>query len=173
MKRLLLIIALLICIGLAVPSSAQMLIGSNTSPLINLCTGGTAISDGDYSPSFAASYAFDGNTGGTQWASLYTDLPHYIGYHFVSAVQVVHVKVYIIYYISFYGSNFTVDYSNDGSSWTTQATKTLNDCVTTPVDFTFTNTTQNHTYWRINFTSPAACGGITWMQVSEVQMFSS
>jgi len=87
-----------------------------TSGGSTLTTGGTAIGDSDQS-GFEFAKAFDANNDATQWFSNSVGSNSWIGYHFSSPVDVVEVALYAH---GVYGpSSFNVDYSDDGSSWTT------------------------------------------------------
>lgn len=87
------------------------------------CSGGTAIADSYYGAGYEPENAFDHDTS-TEWASA-IGLPHYIGYQFAAPVSVAQVAV--IATDAAYGSKseapgiFTIEYSDNGSSWTTAA----------------------------------------------------
>lgn len=96
----------------------------------DLCEGGTALADSEFStPLYEMEHAFDDtiadrNSGtGDRWASTDTTLPHYIGYDFGVGVE---KSIESISYIDPLGAYTTqavkdieVQYSDDGSSWTT------------------------------------------------------
>lgn len=91
----------------------------------NLCTGGTAISSGDYSVDFPASEAFDGNLAGTPglgWAAESATADRWIGYQFPSPTLVTEFR--IIGRVEEYPVDFQIQFSNDGSTWYTTKTYT-------------------------------------------------
>lgn len=92
------------------------------------CTGGTASSDSHFSSSYAASAAFDDITNGSfPWASN-SGFPHWIKYAFASPVVVAEVTLRMPT-VAYGGANerpkdFTIEWSDDNSSWTVARTVT-------------------------------------------------
>lgn len=88
-------------------------------------SGGTASASGSYASGYEASKAFD-DSNSTQWASN-AALPSWISYQFPSPVAV--QEVAIISTGAAYGDpgrseapkTFTIQYSDDGTAWTTAA----------------------------------------------------
>lgn len=96
MKKYRPILIILLILLLAVPSAAQMVIGSgNTVPITyssDLCTGGTAFANGTCAESSPVAQAFDDNE--TTFAGCYTGSPvTSIGYHFSSGHAVCRVRL--------------------------------------------------------------------------------
>lgn len=88
------------------------------------CTGGTAIADSFFGAGYEPAKAFD-HDNSTEWASA-SGLPHYLGYQFAAPVFV--AQVAMIATDAAYGApnerprDFTIEYSDNGSSWTVAAT---------------------------------------------------
>lgn len=113
----------------------------------NLVTGGTATASDEYSATYAASKAADGNAG-TWWESLGAE-PHWWKYQFAAAKVVTKIGITLGH---IYGlKDFTIAGSNDNANWTTlytgQAAQT-----TARQDFTFANGAA-WLYIKINGTS--------------------
>ena len=87
----------------------------------NLCVGGSPVTGGNYPPpGFDEANAFDGNTSSHQdytWASSVSS-SGWIGYHFASPVSVKEVRISARSQYSQYPTAFSVDYSDDGVTWT-------------------------------------------------------
>lgn len=87
------------------------------------CAGGTVIKSVEQ-VSFAAVNAFDNNTA-TAWAANNT-IPAWIGYHFAAAVDVLEIAITAdATFFTIAPRDFTVDFSDDGISWTTAWTELL------------------------------------------------
>jgi hypothetical protein len=146
--------------GITPARGVGLLVGSGTGTIINngytadLCTGGTAISGGDYGSKLSA---FDNSTA-TYWRSTQTSTnisgKAYIGYHFSSAVKICKIT-YTYRFASQYSDNissFLIQGSNDGTTWTT--VYTVNSQPTGSMytgdlqTIEFTNTTA-YSYWRL------------------------
>lgn len=87
----------------------------------NQCSGGTAISSGDYpGATHAKSGAFDGVLSGTTttWASSVAGYG-WIGYQFAAPVLVTEVRLVGRVEYSQYPTAFSIQYSDDGVSWVT------------------------------------------------------
>ena len=85
-----------------------------------LCSGGTPLCNA--SDLGAVANAFDGNPA-DYWGA--TGFPSYIGYELPTAANVVEFLITCSLYSTAYApGNFTLDYSDDGSIWTTVATYT-------------------------------------------------
>lgn len=82
---------------------------------------GTIIVSSTYSPTYAASNMAD-NDPGTYWTGLDGQSEYWAGYDFGSDVEPVQVKITApTSYTDQAGVNFYIDYSDDGSTWTTHA----------------------------------------------------
>ena len=91
------------------------------------CSGGTAISDSQFDTStYAQTNAFDNNSA-TRWTSTDTAFPHWIRYQFASAVSVAQLSLqapHITGEAPNSPRDFTLQWSDDGSAWTTVLTVT-------------------------------------------------
>ena len=87
----------------------------------NLCVGGSPVTGGSWPPpGYAAANAFDGNTSSNMnysWASSVSS-SGWIGYHFASPVVVKEARISARSQSSQYPTAFSVDYSDDGVTWT-------------------------------------------------------
>lgn len=132
----------------------------------NIVTGGAATASDYYNAAYDASKAADGNTG-TWWETLNANPPHWWTYQFAAAKAVTKLTIQCGH---IYGlKNFTLDGSNDNTSWTTVYTGQAAQ-VTTVQTFIFANTTA-YPYYRIN-------GSDVWVaansfRIQEFQMFES
>lgn len=138
-------------------------------PLIDGATGGTALSSGYYGPGFEPANAFDDNAV-TYWQSNSTlAVGPWIGYDLGAAQAVEQVTIQQYQFAGGnhgYASAAAVEYSDDGSTWTTLDTITLAQNTTVqafdlPVEAA-------HAYWRLRATA-AVVGGYRW-GVTEVQL---
>ena len=95
-------------------------------------TGGSPVFSSQYATSgnLSASAAFDGNATSTNWLTPGASGPAYIGYHFATSKDIKEVALTACNTgdpnsRSWYApKNFTIDFSDDGSAWTTIATVT-------------------------------------------------
>ena len=111
----------------------------------NFLTGGTASADSVIDASYAASKAVDGDEF-TQWYSNITALPHWWQYDLGSNITKTVRKLRFSTYADTSGLNikdFTLQGSNDGSSWITVYTGATS------------NTTINHVWWEFVFNNSA------------------
>ena len=87
----------------------------------NLCVGGSPVTGGSWPPpGHVAANAFDGNTSSDRhysWASS-VGSSGWIGYHFANPVVVKEVRISARSQSSQYPTAFSVDYSDDGVTWT-------------------------------------------------------
>lgn len=90
----------------------------------SVAVGGTALESSHYNGN-VASLAFDGNTA-TFWNDNGFGMPQYLGYHFTSPVSICEIAITAWTNYDFAQKNFTVDYSDDGSTWIV-ATTILNE----------------------------------------------
>ena len=81
---------------------------------VNQSIGGTATASSEYSGSWAAGNAFDGNPA-SEWASAVTSGPEWIAYQHPSPVDIVFVGVEVA--TSYPVSGLALQYSDDGVSW--------------------------------------------------------
>lgn len=88
----------------------------------NLAAGGTAISGGSDSDGVGneASKAFDGSNA-SAWARTSTTST-WLGYHFATPVNVVEIAIYMGASFDWAPRDFTLEYSDDGSTWTVSQT---------------------------------------------------
>ena len=86
----------------------------------DLCVGGTVVSGGTYPASDCnMAYAFDDSaSGGNFWASN-VSTSGWIGYSFASPVAIAAVRIWARVYYSQTPKDFSIQYSDDGVSWTT------------------------------------------------------
>ena len=110
-------------------------------------TGGTPISSGVYDSSYAMANAFDGSNGTTYISN--GSLPNWIGYDFVTPVGVAQLALRNRHdgYYTQAPAAFLVQWSDDGTNWTTEwsqsgvawnntlQTKTFNNPNVTPIPF--------------------------------------
>ena len=137
------------------------------TPPIATVPNGTAISGGDYSGSYPPSNAFDGNAS-TLWISSQSTTvsgTSYIGQNFGSA------KFVSQFTITQANSGCTVSsvnlqYSDNGSSWTTAATCAVSSTTYTAQVIPASNSAGAHQYWRL-LAASATSGGSNW-DVSEL-----
>ncbi len=87
------------------------------------CTGGTAIASSNHASSGGAATAFDGVLADPGWYSG-SGTSGWIGYQFASPVRVAEVRIAARMSYSQSFRDFTIQYSDDGSSWFTAATYT-------------------------------------------------
>lgn len=87
------------------------------------CNGGTAIGDGNHYSSGGFAAAFNGVIGDPGWYSA-AGTSGWIGYHFPTPVDVREVRIAARMSYSQSFRDFTIQYSDDGSSWFTAATYT-------------------------------------------------
>lgn len=90
----------------------------------SVAVGGTASANSSYS-GYPASNAFDGNTG-TSWFSNGTSAPFILEYDFGSgnAHKIVQYAIYGQTTLGQTPSSWTLEYSDDGTTWTTADTRT-------------------------------------------------
>lgn len=118
------------------------------------CSGGTALSDSDFSGAFPKTAAFDNNTS-TIWSSTTGgSAAHWIGYDFGTAVNV--NEVFITSRTDYLNSNVLtafVESSDNGSAWTTQWQYTLMADWTAGETRTLTRPAygDQRRYWRLYF----------------------
>lgn len=123
------------------------------SSMANLCTGGTPIDSAHFGSYFEPGNAFDGNPN-TRWASP-VGAPHWVGYHFSSPVEITQVAISAPTQNWQYESpeDFTIDWSDDGTNWTTAHTVTGEPAWSTGTTriYTFGEAPAigEHRYWRI------------------------
>lgn len=110
-------------------------------------TGGTPISSGVYASNYGMENAFDGNNGTTYISN--GSLPNWIGYDFVTPVGVAQLALRNRHdgYYTQAPAAFSVQWSDDGTNWTTEwsqsgvawnntlQTKTFNNPNVTPIAF--------------------------------------
>ena len=90
----------------------------------NVCTGGTAFASSQYSGTYSADKAFDGNSG-TFWNNGTEGPPtETIGYHFASPVNIVEIMITATTTPSCSPKDFTIEYSDDGAAYSVLATIT-------------------------------------------------
>jgi hypothetical protein len=174
-KNLLILLILpLFFIGLFIFYNQQKEINVYASYTGDICTGGTASSDNEYGPSYAASYAFDDLYAGNAnyWQTGNVVFPHWLKYDFGSgnAKKVVRYtlrsfdNVTRIYDIN----NWTFQGSNDNTNWTTLDTRSSITWTQAELKlFDFTNDTA-YRYYRIYITSNS--GGNNYALIQEMEM---
>ncbi len=86
-----------------------------------LASGGSSFATTSYS-GYPSSSAFDNNTG-TSWLAN-SMATQDIGYHYTSAINVLEVYILSTAEGGWGPKDFTIDFSDDGTTWTTQATVT-------------------------------------------------
>ncbi len=89
---------------------------------IDLAFGHPAVASSLENSSYPASQAFDGDTSNTRWSSAWSD-PQYI---YVDLGAVYDLCKVNLYWENALGADFTIQVSNDASTWTTVATITGN-----------------------------------------------
>lgn len=140
-------------------------------PLIDTTPSNVAsyLSSGDYGPAFAASYAFDDNNG-TYWQAntILSTTTSYVGVQLTTAKQVHNVTIKQYQFTGSnigYASQAAIEYSDNGSTWTTLETVTL--AQNTNVQSFDVPLTTAREYWRVRATA-AVVGGYRW-GVTEVE----
>lgn len=98
---------------------------SPSCPSINIALNQPAVTSSLENGSFSASYAFDGSMS-TRWSSAYSD-PQYIYVDLGATYSICNVN---LYWENAYGKDFTIDASDDASTWTTLSTITNNTLTT-------------------------------------------
>lgn len=132
----------------------------------NILTGGTPSVSDYYNASMMGDKAVDGNLS-TYWNTQTLYPPHWWKYQLAVAKTVTKLTIQCGH---IYGlKNFTLDGSNDGSSWTTVYTG-LSAQVTTQQVFTFANTTA-YLYYRVYGSDEWGAGN--GHRIVEYQMFES
>lgn len=136
------------------------------------------------------SFAFDGSTGGTNWISPNSTKPHWIGYDYGVGNDVDSITI-----TATDGNrapkDFDIQYSQDGSSWTTEwsvtgatwgsSTQTFNNnnikasallqgAGSTVVDATLPSTITSARYWRLNV---SAVNGGGYTELTELGWITS
>jgi hypothetical protein len=106
---------IVIFLGLGIPGYAQC-------DTIDLAFGHPAVTSSLENASYPASQAFDGDTSNTRWSSASSD-PQYI---YVDLGAVYNLCQVNLFWETALGANFTIQVSNDASTWTTVATITGN-----------------------------------------------
>ena len=163
------LIALLFILGSFVPTVNAATYGSN------FITGGTATADTEYSASYEASKAADGDATTTRWISSQDAFPHWWKYDLGAGVTKQARKLRISKYGDVNGctlKDFTLQGSNNDSDWTTILTAQVVDVTTqTWEDFTFENAVA-YRYYLINCTSSwyTSGGWTTTISFYEVEM---
>ncbi len=84
----------------------------------NLCVGGAAIASGIFAAGYEAAFAFNGSFTDPSWASA-TASSGWIGYDFGLPMPVAEVRIASRYTYSQSPNTFSIQYSDDGTSWTT------------------------------------------------------
>jgi len=142
-------------------------VGYNISQpaLLNACSGGTALKSSEYSATYAATKAFDGDLT-TSWetASGTVNGVAYIGYQFAAAQRVVGISMVQGSAVSAVTSAI-VRYSSDGSSWTNYLT--LNNLPATRIIRRFSAPSTAYAHWSLLANSAPAGGA--W-NVVELEM---
>ena len=144
------------------------------------CAGGVTISGGD-NASYPASRVFDDSTS-TDWVCSQTS-PNvannaYIGYDFGAGVTVNVSKLRYLGSGQGFGSNrqitnADVQYSDNGTAWTTAASISIDSDPTVWQQFAVPGSLGAHRYWRILATSePRGGTGFTWT-VCEIEMMEA
>lgn len=112
---------------------------------------------------FQAWKAFDVSTT-TYWQSE-TGLPEWIGYKFVASKSVNAVWIRPYEYANNNVYDFTIDYSDDGITWTTVATYV--DVAPPPVGAEFfVASTSAHLYWRLNVTDAYTTNASDYLKIA-------
>jgi hypothetical protein len=141
-----------------------------TSGGSNQCSGGTATADSNYG-SQTPSLAFDGNNA-TYWESNQGTGNRWLKYQFASPVAVLEYVIRNGPFAVEGPSSWTLQYSDDNSTWHDadtrhqQAAWTANETRTFTLDADATNTL----YWRLNIT---ASDGGTYACIREMEMHAT
>lgn len=139
----------------------------------NIITGGTASADSNAGASYVPAKAVDGDTG-TRWASAGTAFPHYWEYDLGSSVTKTVTELRVYHYNDATHScnkNFTLQGSNNYSTWTTVYTGIFADTVSDWQNFTFANNI-GYRYYKINI-SDSWYGGNVYASFYEVEMMDA
>lgn len=128
--------------------------------LTDLCTGGTATASSEYSGSYSAAKAFDGNSS-TDWMTN-TAKPQWIQYEFAAAQSVVAIAITASVYASLI--DFTLDYW-DGAAWVTVLTVAGEGDWSTNAVRTYSAVSQQ--MWRL-YVSASGSGLV--VQIAEMEM---
>jgi len=144
---------------------------SSTSYSAELTTGGTASASAENQPSEGSDEAFDGSAS-TKWLCFVSTAT--LQYRFGSSAQHAVTKYAITSAndeITRDPTNWTLDGSNNGTSWTTVDTRTGEAFATRLLrkEYTFTNTTA-YEYYRLNITLNNGAGST---QLAELELYSS
>ena len=127
---------------------------------------GVASASSEQSSSYPAWNAMDKN-GGTRWNSSGA-MPQWLQYQFASG-KVINGYEFSAFNATQNPSNFTLQASNDGSTWTTLDTQTGKSAVTQY--YLFSNTV-SYTYYRLNVTAVGGGGG-TSISLWEFMLYST
>lgn len=150
---------------------SDVCIAGKDYPLTDAATGGTALTSGYYGPGFEPANAFDDNAG-TYWqANTTLAVGSWIGYNLGTAKMLEQVTVKQYQFAGGnhgYASSAAVEYSDDGSSWTTLHTITL--AQNTNVQTFDLPVSSAHQYWRLRSTG-AVITGYRWA-VFEVELMA-
>ena len=137
---------------------------------LDLITGGTPSADTENSAGYEADKACDDNTG-TSWASSVTAFPHWWKYDFGVGITKIITRITLLSTnaASPQIKNFTLQGSNNDSSWTTVYTGLTEDN-TNVQTFSFSNGSA-YRYYMINATD-SWFGGNTIGAITEIEMMS-
>ena len=121
--------------------------------------GETLLKSIELSPTEGANDAVDGNLTTYWWA---TALPCWIGYDYGSPTSISKVRLYNGTYANYRVTAYSIQWSDNGSSWTTIASGTCpNQAGWNEVTFT----EETHRYWRLYITSSSGGSYITLFEV--------
>lgn len=118
---------------------------------------GVSIKSDEYSSGYLAAFAFDNNAG-TIWTGS-GSIPAWIGFHFTNAVDVGEILIRARSDASGYQpSAFSIQYSDDGSSWTTAWSESGQTSWAVGTTRVFANAGPfgSHAYWRVYVTANEA-----------------
>jgi hypothetical protein len=150
-------------------SSGSGLLISDLKYTSNVCSGGTPLSSGNYSPSNGADKAFDNNSG-TWWGSFKTSDQingEWIGYQFTSPKEIRGIRITNVNTIML--PSIKVEHSDDGITWMTVATLTYDNTANKSTLYS-TPASSPKSYWRIVANGN---GNVTtdWWKIAEIEMY--